>query len=589
MPSTLPQEPPLPNEFRYTAIPRTIWFFLGEERREYCFHLVVRIAGLAYELLPPLIIGLLVDMLVGYKEGGSFAPFLWLIFGYAGSYGANTFLRLRASRRLGQIAVSARYRAKVWGFERLLDFSLSWHQKEGTGNKAQRILTGADAVRDWANFHSDFVPPLVSLIGIVVACALLSPFTILFFAAYVGGLFAIEIHFDRKIAKLSAQVNAASENASGTMVETAANILAVKALGAAGGMTSRMQTREAITRELGHKRVELGTTKWTWFQAQHAIAIGVYYTGLVAAVMHGKLSIGMVATYAQYFNGLRSSTMNFTDRIQVFVERFADLARMMPLFSDTLKARKGTTEFPAAWQEIVFDDVGFKYADTAALTDFSLNIRRGERVGFVGRSGSGKSTIIKLLLGLYTPQQGHIQIGDTALADIAHEALTSHVSVVLQETELFNFTFQDNITMMRELDPELFAHACHIACLDELIARLPQGAATVIGERGYSLSGGERQRIGIARALYRNPTVLLMDEATAALDGETERVVMERLLAGAAHDTTLIIVAHRIRTLREVDRVIVVEQGRIVEEGGYQALALHEKGKFAAMLELQAV
>ncbi|MFT4173088.1 MAG: ABC transporter ATP-binding protein [Rhodocyclaceae bacterium] len=574
-------------------VTRAIRLFLAEDRRRYAWHLTVFLAGQAYEFLPPFLIGLMVNVLLDHQPGQSLWPLVWIIATLALTSAVNALLRLRSRRMLGQYAVSARYRAKVWGFERLMDCSLSWHQQEGTGNKAQRILTGADAVRDWVNFHNDVVPPMVALVGTALACLLLHPATVLFFVVYVGALVMIELHFDRAVARLSSRINASAEQASGVLVETAANILAVKALGASQNMAGRVAARERITRDLGHERVRLHTTKWMCFQVHNALAWAVFLGGLAAAVLHDLVSVGMVVAYSTYFNTLRQTAMNFADRFQALVERYADLARMMPLFDETTP-QIGVQAFPADWHRLSARGVGFDYGQRRALDDLDLDIARGERLGIAGPSGSGKSTLTRLLLGLYRPQQGTLALqapsGAVALTDIGHDALSAKVSVVLQETELFNLSLRENITLMREVDDTVFEQACLVACLDDLITRLPQGAATVVGERGYALSGGERQRVGIARALCRQPQMLILDEATSALDGHTEQRVMARLLAALPTDTTLLVIAHRLATLRGLSRICVMEVGRIVESGDFEALATRgEDSHFGRMLAVQAL
>ncbi|MFA9441270.1 ABC transporter ATP-binding protein [Uliginosibacterium sp. sgz301328] len=577
-----------PSSFR--IVPRAVWFFLSEDRRSYLLHLTLFLLGQAYEFVPPLLIGMMVNVLLAHQRGDSLWPLVWIIGGLAVTSAINALLRLRSRRKLGQYAVSARYRAKVWGFERLMDFSLDWHHQEGTGNKAQRILTGSEAVRDWTNFHNDFVPPFIAFVGTALACAMLAPATIVFFVLYVGGLAAIEIRFDRAAARLSQNLNASAEQASGVMVETAANILAVKALGAGQHMAGRVEQRESVTRDLGHARVKLYTGKWMWFQVHNAAAWAVFLAGLAAAVLHDVLSVGMVVAYTTYFNNMRSAAMNFTDRFQSLVERYADLSRLMPLF-DHVEQRPGEEDFPLEWQALVADDVHLAFDGRPALQGLDLCVQRGERIGFAGASGSGKSTLVRLMLGLYAPQRGSIALQTgfvrTELSHIRPEVLSTNVSVVLQETELFNLSLRENITLMREVDPNLFAQACHVACLDELIARLPQGAETVVGERGYALSGGERQRVGVARALCRAPQILILDEATAALDGHTEATVMSRLLDSLPAHTTLLVVAHRLSTLRGRWRIAVMEQGRIVEIDAFDALAGH--GRFADMLAQQGM
>ena len=212
--------------------------------------------------------------------------------------------------------------------------------------------------------------------------------------------------------------------------------------------------------------------------------------------------------------------------------------------------------------------------DRQTRKEVRQEIRRGEIVGVAGASGAGKSTLIKLLLGLYHLDSGVLQIGETPVAGISHDALIANVGVVLQETELFNVSLRDNITMMREVSPSLFERACTIACLDGVVAKLPDGVDTIIGERGQTLSGGERQRVGIARAICRDASILLMDEATSALDSATEQMVMDRLLADRRRDQTIVIVAHRTSTLKATDRVLVLDRGVLVQERRFEQLAV---------------
>jgi ABC-type multidrug transport system fused ATPase/permease subunit len=197
--------------------------------------------------------------------------------------------------------------------------------------------------------------------------------------------------------------------------------------------------------------------------------------------------------------------------------------------------------------------------------------------------------LIKLLLGLYHLDRGTLRIGDIPVSEIQHEELVANIAVVLQETELFNFSLRENITMMRDVPPALLQHSCEIACLSDVIAGLPDGLDTLIGERGYSLSGGERQRVGIARALCRNAPILLLDEATSALDSATEQMVMERLMAEHSADRTMLIIAHRISTLKDSHKVVVFDQGRLVEQGSFTELSEDPESRFGMMCAIQSV
>lgn len=581
-------------KFRFLDLPRAIWYFLADERWSYLFFLFVLLAVLFYTMVPPYLIGLIANFLIDYVGADAAVKpemtRLYVLVGIlAGTNCAVAMIRLSSKRMLGGISLNARYRAKVWGFERLLDYSLAWHQQESTGNKAQRILTGAEAVREWTgDLINNMSSAFAAFVGSLIACMFLHPAFILFFAYYLGVLVATELFFDYRISRLSDRINKSMENASGSFVESASNILSVKALGAADKMTGNVARREELARQLSYERLRLSNTKWMCFQTHNSLSWGFFLIVVGMMVMHGHLQAGFFLTYATYFNRLHDSSIDFTDRIQLMIERKSNLGRMMSIFWGNNPLSKGKRKFPASWDGIRIRDAMFRYGDKPAIGPLSVDIRRGEVIGIAGHSGSGKSTLIKLLLGLYHLESGELKIGEEPIAEIRHEELTSNVAVVLQETELFNFSLKENLTMMRDVPADLLERACEIACLQDLIARLPGGLDTVVGEKGYSLSGGERQRVGIARAICRNAPILLLDEATSALDSATEQRVTDGLMQEFAQGRTMIIVAHRISTLREANRIIVFDHGQMVEQGSFDELAHNPQTHFGRMYAIQA-
>jgi ABC-type multidrug transport system fused ATPase/permease subunit len=583
------------SDFTFLDLPRALWFFLGPERWSFLFFSVVLLAVFCYVVVPPYIVGLITNFLLDYTRPNSAAPrSLSPLMLYAGlltvSYAGVAMIRLSSKRMMGRISLNARYRAKVWGFERLLDSSLTWHQQESTGNKAQRLLTGAEAVREWTDsVLIDTLNTTAVFICSFVATVLLHPAFILFFVYYLGVLIGIERLFDRRIDRLSDRINVSLENASGGFVESTSNILSVKALGAADSMTNKLAQREELARQLSYERLRLGNTKWMCYQIHNGLSWGLYLFVVAYMVIEGRLSAGFFLTYATYFDKLRQTATEFTDRFQWMIERKSNLGRMMPLFWTDNRLPSGQRPFPVDWHSIQLRDAVFHYDDKPAVGPLSLEVNRGEIVGIAGSSGSGKSTLIKLLLGLYHLDRGTMEIGDIPVQEIRHEDLVSNIAVVLQETELFNLSLRENITMMREVPPPLLQRALETACLGEVIERLPEGLGTIIGERGYTLSGGERQRVGIARAVCRNASLLLLDEATSALDSETEHRVMERLMSEHNGDRTMLIIAHRISTLKDADKILFFDHGRLVEQGRFQELSEDSESRFGAMCAIQSI
>lgn len=333
--------------FPLTRVPGVIAYFLDTDRRRYLFFICVLGIVQFYPMLPPYLIGRVADFLIAWRPGTDLAPMYLTIATLGVAHAGVALVRLSTKRVIGRMAIDARMRAKVWGFERLIGFSLGWHQKESTGNKAQRVLTGADAVRDWTGeLVNALLTAAGAFFGALIACMLLHPATVFFFLYYCGVLGFIEWYFYRRIAKLSDQINASMENASGSFVESAANILSVKAMNAGADMTARVAAREQAARDFAYRRLRLTNTKWMLFQLHTALAWALYIYGVARGVMEGGLSVGMVLTYSAYFNTLREASMDMTDRVQTMIERTSNLGRMMPLFA-AQTAQPGTQDWPA--------------------------------------------------------------------------------------------------------------------------------------------------------------------------------------------------------------------------------------------------
>jgi ATP-binding cassette subfamily C protein len=217
-------------------------------------------------------------------------------------------------------------------------------------------------------------------------------------------------------------------------------------------------------------------------------------------------------------------------------------------------------------------DVCFRYGDGPLVLDhLSLSIRPGEKVALVGASGGGKSTLVQVLLGLYAPESGSVEYGGEPVTEIGLDVVREHVATVLQHPALFNATVRENLTLGRSLPDAALWDALEVAQLRGDIEALPAGLDSLVGRQGVRLSGGQRQRLAVARMVLAKPSVVVLDEATSALDTETEARLHERLRHFLAGRTTLI-VAHRLSAVRQADHVYVFEAGRVIEEGGHEAL-----------------
>jgi subfamily B ATP-binding cassette protein HlyB/CyaB len=307
-------------------------------------------------------------------------------------------------------------------------------------------------------------------------------------------------------------------------------------------------------------------------------------------VIQNKLTVGELVAFNMISSQLAAPVLRLAQlwqdfqQVRISIDRLGDILNTTPEPGQT-----GQASLPAIRGDISLEAVNFRYRidGQLVLRDVSLAVPAGQVLGIVGSSGSGKSTLAKLIQRLYVPETGRVVIDgiDLSLADPAW--LRRQIGVVLQENVLFNRTARENIALG---DPgmamERVIAAAELAGAHEFILSLPEGYGTVIGERGASLSGGQRQRIAIARALVGNPRILIFDEATSALDYESEAAIQANMLR-ICKDRTVILIAHRLSTLRNADRIVTIEQGRMIEDGTHQSL-LRANGRYAQLWRLQA-
>ena len=259
------------------------------------------------------------------------------------------------------------------------------------------------------------------------------------------------------------------------------------------------------------------------------------------------------------------------------------------LRSELMPPPDGTKELKAQNANISFNNILFTYpsASVAALANFTLAIGAGEKVGLVGKSGAGKSTVVKLLLRQYNPTGGSIRIGNENIEGVTLSSLRQNITFVPQDTSLFQRSLFENILYARpEASREEVLKAAKRAYADEFIQQYPDGYGTKVGERGVKLSGGQRQRIALARAMLKDAPILVLDEATSALDSESEEIV-QKGLSDLFAGKTVIAIAHRLSTLRAMDRIVVLDEGRVVEDGNPQALLARRDSIFKDMWERQ--
>lgn len=306
--------------------------------------------------------------------------------------------------------------------------------------------------------------------------------------------------------------------------------------------------------------------------------------GAMVAVLFSDLSIGMMFAIFGYLWFMLTPVQEMLNMQYAFYAANAALGRINRLLDLKEEPRYPALENPFADRHTVsltLRDIHFRYDEEAILNGINLHVKPGEKVAIVGASGGGKSTLVQVILGMYTPTQGEILINEVPIQRIGLECLREHVATVLQHPALFNDSVRQNLTLGREHTDEQLWDALRIAQLDQTVAAMSDGLETMVGRQGVRLSGGQRQRLAIARMVLSDPSVVILDEATSALDAETEFRLHEALEAFLSKRTTLVI-AHRLSAVKQADRACVFEDGRIIEEGQHHDL-LARDGLYAQL------
>lgn len=373
------------------------------------------------------------------------------------------------------------------------------------------------------------------------------------------------------------------------LVESVTAIGTIKAMAVEPQMTRRWDQQLAAYVSSGFRVTRLATIGQQGVQLiQKLVTVVTLWLG-AHLVIKGELTVGQLIAFNMLAGQVAAPVIRLAQLWQDFQQVGISVSRLGDILNTPTENPTSRMALPNIKGQIEFEKISFRYRPDGAeiLRDLNLRIRSGEILGIVGRSGSGKSTLTKLVQRLYTPERGRVLVdgNDLALADPAW--LRRQVGVVLQENVLLNQSIRANIALADPGMPlEKIMYAAKMAGAHDFIMELPEGYDTIVGEQGAGLSGGQRQRIAIARALVGNPRILILDEATSALDYESERAIMQNMQA-ICRGRTVLIIAHRLSTVRMADRIIAMDKGMIVEEGTHQELLAKPDGYYRYLYQLQ--
>lgn len=403
---------------------------------------------------------------------------------------------------------------------------------------------------------------------------------VLLFIAIIAVLYAVVTPELRKRLQTKFQMSAQSQS---YLVEAITGIRTVKSLAIEGAMQRKWEDALGDYLQASFKLSSMGVVAGAFSNlCQRAMTIAILYMG-VRLVIENKMTVGMLIAFQMYSNQFTNPVIRLVNLWNEFQQTLLGVDRLGDILHHPIEvqAQKAIT-LPSLAGEIKFEKVGFKYSvdGTQVLQEVSFNIPAGTSIGLVGRSGSGKSTIASLVQRLYMPGEGAILVDGVDIRHMNPLWLRQNIGMVLQDNYLFSGSIRDNIAMPRPDAPmEAIIEAAKVAGAHEFINEFPQGYDTEIGERGSTLSGGQRQRIAIARALITNPRILIFDEATSALDYESERIIQQNL-ESIKKGRTFIVIAHRLSTVRACNQIVVLDKGRVIEQGSHNDLMRRPAGTY---------
>ena len=497
-----------------------------------------------------------------------------------------------------EIALKARrdYSQKV--IQKILTLPLGFYDENNPGRIAGRVAKGiANHTWTYPEISGQLIPKIIRVGGIFLVILLLEKpiaigFIISFCLILVLTLFKL-----KKLIKQEELLAKHEENTESRTSEIITNIKTVKAFATEEREFKRQSKRLKREYKVVIHRIHLGYVKLaTWARTVVQLSLFLVFLAILIPTLKQEISIGHFITIYTVASMAYAELEPINNLAETFARRYASMIRFhefmnLPVGKDSVNLLpSGEEQEEENYQvtgKIELKNLAFGYHDDRlVLNDINLTIEPNETIALVGRSGSGKSTLVKLLFRYFEPQQGDIYLDGVSIRNLDIANYRRRLAIVHQEVDMFNGTVLDNLIYGNpQVSIVKVKQACQIARVDEFINDLPDQYKTIVGERGVRLSGGQKQRLGIARALIMNPDILIFDEATSSLDYESEKEI--QLAMGSIFGTrTTIIIAHRLSTVREADKIVVLDQGKVAEIGHHQQL-LAKGGIYQRLHSLQ--
>jgi len=581
----------------FAALLRLLRYARGFRRR-IVFASIYSILNKLFDVMPEILIGIAIDVVV--RQQDSFVAELGIIdpkwqLGFLGGLtlivwmaeSLFEYLLLISWRNLAQ---DLQHAMRLDAYEHVQKLDLAYFEDRSTGNLVTILNDDINQLERFLNGGaSDLIQVVTTVIAVGAVFFLISP-TIATIAFTPIPLIVLgAFYFQRRAQPLYADVRERVGNLGARLSANVSGITTIKSFATERFEAERIRADSASYVEANRKAIAVSSAFIPIIRM--AILAGFVATFLLGGWMtlEGTLNVGAYGVLVFLTQRLLWPLTRIAETVDLYERAMASSRRILDLIETPVSIRDAADAKPLnqVRGRIEFQRVNFAYATgERVLHDIDLTIEAGSTVAFVGQTGSGKSTLIKLLLRFYQPDSGRILIDGQPIDTVSLDSLRRKIGLVSQDIFLFQGTIAENIAYgSPDATIEKIQAVAESAEATEFIQRLPQGYDTVVGERGQKLSGGQRQRLSIARALMKQPPILILDEATSAVDNDTEAAI-QRSLERISHTCTSLVIAHRLSTIVNADRIYVLDQGRIVESGTHAEL-LEKHGIYAALWSVQ--
>ncbi len=537
-----------------------------------------------FDIMPEILIGMAIDVVVRQEESfmaglGLADPFhqilalgglTILVWGFESLF---EFLLLVLWRNTAQ---RLQHDLRLDAYGHLQDLDMAWFEDSATGNLVAILNDDVNQLERFLNGGAnDLIQVVVTVLSVGAVFFYLSPPIALMAFTPIPVIIIGAFWFQRRAQPLYATVRERVGVLAARLSNNIAGIATIKSFTREKEELQRLRDDSEAYVEANRKAIRISSAFIPVIRM--AIMAGFVATLVYGGklVLDGELNAGAYSVLVFLTQRLLWPLTRMAETIDLFERAMASTRRILNLIETPIRVRRGEQPLDLAGVEgaVRFDDVSFGYGDGPdVLSHIDLDVPAGQTVALVGQTGSGKSTLVKLLLRFYDPRSGRILLDGKDIADLVVQDLRAAIGFVSQDVYLFHGTVRENIAYGRpEADEGAIREAARMAEAEDFILGLPHGYDTIVGERGQKLSGGQRQRLSIARAVLKDPPIVILDEATSAVDNETEAAI-QRSMRRMAEGRTVFVIAHRLSTIVDADRICVLDGGRIVEQGTHEAL-----------------